>query len=264
MPEWNIMNIWNIGNIWDIGVFSIAAIAFTIFWGRILWYFDEKSNLLPRFIFYFMTFTRMTFPEIKSLILSFIYYIFGLLGGLAFSFSYHIDIVRLFDFRVQFIPLILLGIMAQISLANFFISIYLKIMKHKRINPFLEIQNSPWISGILRLPKFFVPLAPVVGGLMEEFFFRGILLIILIMKLFVQPLMAIIFVTVLFLMEQWLQLRTPVQRIIIGLGSFAISLVGGILVIYTGSIIPAAIAHMSFVVFYFGYSTPTSASIWIK
>ncbi|HLP58329.1 MAG TPA: hypothetical protein VK186_05840, partial [Candidatus Deferrimicrobium sp.] len=204
MPDWNIF------------VFIAAAGLFVVLWGRILWYFDEKSNLLPRFIFYLMTFTRMTFPEIKSLLLSLIYYIFGLVGILAFSFLYRIDMAGLFGFKIHFIPLIVLGIMAQISLANFFISIYLQGIKHKRINPFLEIQNSPWISGIMKLPKFFIPFAPVIGGLLEEFFFRGILLIILVTRLAVPPFLAILFVTFLFLVEQWLQLRTAVQRIMIG------------------------------------------------
>ncbi|HLP60471.1 MAG TPA: hypothetical protein VK186_16645, partial [Candidatus Deferrimicrobium sp.] len=84
------------------------------------------------------------------------------------------------------------------------------------------------------------------------------LLVILVTRLAVSPFLAILLVTFLFLVEQWLQLRTAVQRIMIGFGSFAISLIGGILVIYTGSIIPAAVAHMSFVVFYFGYSTGKS------
>lgn len=244
MPDW-----------FSLTIFCAAAALFAVLWGRVLWYFDEKSNLLPRFIFYLMTFTRMTFPEIKSLLLSLIYYAFGMVGVLAFSLAYHLDITGIFGFRLHFIPLILLGIMAEISLANFFISIYLQGVRHKRINPFLEIQNSPWISGIMKLPRAFIPFAPVIGGLMEEFFFRGILLIILVTKLSLSPFPAIGIVTVLFLVEQWLQLRTAVQRIMIGFGSFAISLIGGILTIYTGSIIPAAVAHMSFVVFYFGFST---------
>ncbi len=246
MPEWNLLPL--------LG-FIIAVTIFTIVWGRILWYFDEKTNLLPRFIFYLMTYLRMTFPEIKSLLLSIIYYSFGIIGILVFSISYHVDMAGLFHFRFLFLLLILLGIMAQVSLANLFISLYLKIIRHKRINPFFEIQNSPWISGIMRLPKFFIPFAPVIGGLLEEFFFRGVILIILVTKFTVSPLLAIGIITFLFMVEQWLQLRTAAQRIMIGLGSLAISFIGGILVIYTGSIIPAAVSHMFFVVFYFRYST---------
>jgi hypothetical protein len=70
MPEWNLLPL--------LG-FIIAVTIFTIVWGRILWYFDEKTNLLPRFIFYLMTYLRMTFPEIKSLLLSIIYYSFGII-----------------------------------------------------------------------------------------------------------------------------------------------------------------------------------------
>ncbi|MGE5341232.1 MAG: type II CAAX prenyl endopeptidase Rce1 family protein [Candidatus Omnitrophota bacterium] len=244
--------------------FIVAAFLFTLLWGRILWYFDEKSKRINRLVFYLMTFTRLTFPEIKSLVLSLIYYVFGVTGMLIFSMAYRIDLLKLFTFKFHFFPLILLGIIAEITLSIFSTHIYLKSVQGKRVNPFAEIHEAPWINGILKLPRALVPIAPVLGGLMEEIFFRGILLVILVTQLSISPMISILMVTGLFLVEQWIQLRTLAQRIMIGLGSFSISFIGGILVIYTGSIIPAAIAHMSFVIFYFGYSFKTSSGYSFK
>ena len=54
----------------------------------------------------------------------------------------------------------------------------------------------------------------------------------------------------LFLLEQLVQLRTPFQAMIISGSCVAISLVGGLLVLQTGSVIPAALCHASFVIFF--------------
>jgi membrane protease YdiL (CAAX protease family) len=242
------------GTALPILIFIIASIVFTAAWGIVLWFFAEKSKLLTRFIFYLMSFTRKSFPEIRSIILSLVYFSAGILGVLVFAGIYHLDIPGMFTFQVRFIPLILLGITAEISLASFFIGVYIETLHDKRINPKTEIRDIPWIDGLCKLPPSLLAIFLVIGGLIEEFFFRGILLLILVKRMAVSPWAALGWVTILFLVEQLLQLRTKTQAAILGFGCIAISLVGGLLVLYTGSIIPAGLSHASFVIFFFGYS----------
>lgn len=241
-----------------VPIFFVAVVMFSIFWGRILWYCDEGSKGVTRVVFFLMTFTRRTFPEIKSMLLSIIYYVFGLFGILFFGFSYHVDVMQLFVFKWYYVWLSILGIIAEISLAHFLTNLYLKSMGEKRINPVMEVRNMPWISGILKMPRFFIPIAPALGGMMEEIFFRGVLLLILIRVLSVSSWLSIGFITLVFLIEQWIQLRTSVQRFMIGFGSFSISFIGGLLVLISGSIVPSILSHVSFVIFYFGYSLKSS------
>jgi len=237
-------------------LFIIVSTAFTITWGKVLWFFAEKSKLLTKFIFYLMTFLRMPFPQIKSIMLSLIYFSFGILGALVFAGIYDLNIYDLFTFNLRFVPLIFLGIIAEISLTGLFVGIYLETLHDKRVDPGAEIRDIPWIDGIGKLPRLLFTPFLVTSAFLEEFFFRGILLFILVKKLSVPvpPWLALGWVTLLFLFEQLLQLKTRTQVAILSCGSFAISLVGGLLVLYTGSIIPAGLSHASFVIFFFGYS----------
>lgn len=233
-------------------LFIIISTVYTIAWGRVLWFFAEKSKLLTRFIFYLMTFSRMPFPQIQSIILSLIYFSFGIFGALVFAGIYDLNIFDLFTINRHILFLIFPGIIAEISLTGLLVGIYLETLHDKRVDPQAEIRSIPWIEGIGRLPGLLVPPFLATSAFLEEFFFRGILLLILVKKLPVSPWLALAWITILFILEQLLQLRTRTQAAILGLGSFAISLVGGLLVLYTGSIIPAGLSHASFVVFFFG------------
>jgi hypothetical protein len=85
---------------------------------------------------------------------------------------------------------------------------------------------------------------------LEEIFFRGIILAILVRELRVNASIGIALVGDLFGFQQLVQLRTWYQAAIIGSSCISISLVGGMLALLTGGVVPAAIAHASFVVFY--------------
>lgn len=235
-------------------IFIIVATAFSIIWGRLSLYFHENPKLSTRLVFYLMSFSKMTSPEIKSIILGMNYILFGIIGGLLFTGIYNLSVSNMIGFDIQYVSLILMGIIAEISLTNFFVSIYMRFSQDKKVKPAVEIQNIPWVSGIAKSPKLLVPFAMAISGFIEEFFFRGILLLILVEKLLVPPWIALMLVAILFLLEQLMQLKSSIQMAVIGCGCIAISLVGGVLVLYTHSIIPAGLCHASFVIFYLGYS----------
>jgi hypothetical protein len=61
---------------------------------------------------------------------------------------------------------------------------------------------------------------------------------------------AIVVAGTLFVLQQLIQVQTPFQAMVIGSSCVAISLVGGLLVVFSGSILPALISHGSFVLFF--------------
>jgi membrane protease YdiL (CAAX protease family) len=119
-----------------------------------------------------------------------------------------------------------------------------------RPEQFAEVQEIPWIKGLWAFPPRFVPAAAALGGVVEEVFFRGVLLRIMTDLLAVDPPAAVALAGALFCLEQLLQVRTRFQALLIGAGCAAISLVGGLLVVLTGSVVPAVLCHASFVVFH--------------
>jgi membrane protease YdiL (CAAX protease family) len=95
-----------------------------------------------------------------------------------------------------------------------------------------------------------MPVAAVLAAVVEETFFRGVLLRVITDRLLLSPWVAMVRTGDLFIFQQLLQVRTGFQALVIGCGCAAISLVGGSLVVLTGSVVPAIIAHGSFVLFF--------------
>jgi membrane protease YdiL (CAAX protease family) len=197
-----------------------------------------------------MGFTRRGYHEVKALLLSAIYYLFGLLAAFAlwamFSFGHPIGI----GLSLTHVPLIILGIIAQISISSLLVTLYWEVGPVAPADRFAELKNIPWIKGIMDLPPRLAPVAAGLGGVVEEFVFRGVALQIMIQELEMPVYPAIAVAGALFLFQQLLQVHTQFQAVLIGAGCIAISLVGGVLVAYTGSVMPALLCHASFVVFY--------------
>lgn len=106
------------------------------------------------------------------------------------------------------------------------------------------------MKGLRDLPPKAVVVGAALGAMVEELFFRGVLVLILTQKLLVAPWLAVMIAGALFVLEQLVQLRTAFQAMVIGSSCVAISLVGGLLVVATGSVVPAVLCHVSFVVFF--------------
>jgi membrane protease YdiL (CAAX protease family) len=235
-------------------LFIIYSTIFAIAWAYSLWFFAAKSLLLRKLVFYLMSFVRMTFPQTHSLVLSLIYFCAGIAGIFVFADMYGLKIWGMLTFNIRFIPLIILGILAEVSLAGFSANLYLGGLSDKNTDLWHEVQSIPWISGLMKLPDILMFPAIGIAASLEEFFFRGVLLLVMTKKLFFSPWVALSLATVFFLLEQLLLLKTHIQIAIISCGCLAISIVGGLLVLYTGSIFPALLCHISFVIFYFGYA----------
>jgi hypothetical protein len=230
--------------------FAAAMVIICVVWGRVLWFFSERFSGFNSCVFFVMNFTRREYHEVKSILLSAIYYLVGLVMALAVwgMFGLHRPIG--FGIAPEHIPLIALGIVGQVSLSNLLVSLYCAISSKTSFDSFAEIKNIPWIAGVRNLPSGSAPVAAALGGVVEELFFRGVVLQIMIQVLAMPPYFAIAAAGALFLVQQLLQVQTFFQAVLIGAGCVAISLVGGLLVVISQSVTPALLCHASFLVFF--------------
>jgi hypothetical protein len=230
--------------------FLITVLIVCALWGRILWFFADHFRSFNSFVFFIMNFTRRGHREIKALLLGAIYYLFGLLAAFAlwaaFAFGQQIG----FGLSVADVPLIALGVVGQISLSNLLVSLYCELVPGTSARQFDELRSIPWIRGIMDLPPRLAPASAAFGGVVEELFFRGVVLQIMVQELRMPAFFAVAATGALFLFQQMLQVQTRFQAVLIGAGCIAISLVGGILIMCSASVVPALLCHASFVVFY--------------
>jgi hypothetical protein len=233
-----------------LGAFLAGATVVSVIWGLSLWYFYERSQLLRHWIFFVMGFTRRRSEEVRAVLLSAVYYVIGLLASLLFVGAFGLSPVAMFSFSATHLPLAILGIVGEISLSNLLVDFGCKVTGQGKPEKFAELKEIPWMKGLRDLPPKAVVVGAALGAMVEELFFRGVLVLILTQKLLVAPWLAVMIAGALFVLEQLVQLRTAFQAMVIGSSCVAISLVGGLLVVATGSVVPAVLCHVSFVVFF--------------
>ncbi len=242
-----------------IAPFLAATLIVTVLWGHALWYLDERSPALRRWVFAAMAWTRWRSGEARALILSVIYCGLGLSASLLLSVAFGLPLAHFVTLPPAHFGPIVLGVVAEISLASLFGSLSSRLNGQGRREQSAEIADIPWMKGLRQLPPIAVPIVAALAGAVEEVFFRGVVLLILTSKLRFPPSVALVLAGTLFLLEQLVQLRTPFQAMIVGGGCVAISLVGGLLVLQTDSVVPAALCHASFVIFFMSPSPGTAA-----
>ncbi|VAW97071.1 hypothetical protein MNBD_GAMMA22-225 [hydrothermal vent metagenome] len=234
----------------SIILYLVFATSFILVWGKMLWYLDERSNALRSWVLLIMSFVGSDMQAVKTVLLSVLYYTCGLIGCVIFALFFTINFSVFFSFSWQSLALTLIGIIAEVSLANLLISLYLAFARNKSPERFKELSSIPWIAGLKNVPSSITVLLAASAGAVEELFFRGILLYVMLYNFLLTPILAVVIVTLLFLAQQLIQLKTVFQCIVIASGCISISIVGGLLLIYTQSIIPAIICHVFFVVFF--------------
>jgi membrane protease YdiL (CAAX protease family) len=232
-----------------VGGAVAAGIVVSVLWGRSLWYLDERSEAFRRGVFFVMGFSRRKLGEVRALLLSGIYYSLGLLAALLLALVFGLKASSLVSFSAAQVGITVLGIVGEISLANLLID-FSCLVTRQGPERFAEIVEIPWMKGLQQLPAAVVPFAAALGGVVEEFVFRGVLLCILTERLAVGVFAAVAITTVLFCLQQLMQVRTVFQAMVMTCSCVAISVVGGLLVALTGSVIPALLAHASFVIFF--------------
>lgn len=233
-------------------IFLILASTFSLIWGCTLWFFAEKQPFIKSLCFRLMSYSRMTFEQFKSTVLALIYYLSGGLVCCLFIMIYRLDFLIYLKFSLKIGFVTMLGIVATLTLTNLLTQIFwLFIPSHINIQE--QIKNVPWIEGILKLPKGLKVFSPGIAAIVEEFFFRGTIFLIMTTILSINTWIAICITAILFIFQQSIQTRTFYQAAAIGIGSLAISITGCLLILATGSIISSIICHLAFLFFFFRY-----------
>ena len=243
-----------------VGGFMTAATLIALVWGRALWYLTERTQVVRSWVFFAMGYTQRQFSEVRALLLSAIYYALGLLAALLLAIAFRLHLPSLISFAPSHVAWTLLGIVGEISLANLLIDLSVRLTGTGSPERTMELRDIPWMKGIRELPPAAVPFAAAIGGVVEEIFFRGIVLRIMTDRLAIAPMLAVAIAGALFVFQQLVQLQTPFQAMVIGAGCISISLVGGILVVQTGSILPALLSHASFVLFFMSQGNAAPAN----
>lgn len=240
-----------------LAVTLAAAAAAAVAWGRALWFLDQRSAAFQRVVLGVLGFTRRPASEVRSALLSAVYCAAGLLVAALFAALWHVPVGRLLAPAAEQVPLVVLGIVAEVALASLLVMLWCAATGAGR-ERFAELAEVPWMAGLRALPGAAAPAAGAVAGVVEELFFRGVLLAALLAR-GVAPWVAVTLAGALFVIQQLVQVRTGFQAAVIGAGCMAISGVGGLLVLASGSVLPAVVCHVAFVVFFLGRPAETAA-----
>jgi membrane protease YdiL (CAAX protease family) len=240
--------------------FLAAVTAATIVWARSLWYLSERSSLPRRAVFFVLGRSHRAPGEIRACVLSLVYYGLGLLAILLFVTAFKFPLSTIAGFRVDDVPWVVIGAVGEISLSCLLVELGCRFTGNQ-VERYAEIGDIPWMKALGQLPPTVAPAMAALAGAIEEAFFRGALLGILTRTLFVAPLPAVVIAGGLFCLGQLLQVQTTFQAMVIASASIAISVLGGLLVMARGSVVPAILCHISFVVFFFTQGLPRKRTL---
>ncbi len=200
--------------------------------------------------FYVMSQTNEDHTTVESKLLGSFYVGSFLISMLVASLVFNFNLLPYFTIEMKYLPYIFIGILAELSLSGFLIAIAYFFAPKVQWNA--EIGSIPWIDSIKNVADGKGFLIPLIGAFFEETLFRGYIYIILRTRFselnFIIPMLIS---AGLFGFQQALNTTSRLQGISLVLGGLAVDSVGCLLIEYTGSFLPALIAHEFFVVFYF-------------
>lgn len=238
----------------EFWIFLAFFLAYVTVWARIASIINGGqlggSKFIRQLSYRIMGVLDTDYDITYSSIMAFIYYLGAILGILVIFLLYGKNIISYLYIDSGYIYFIVIGSLAEISLTGLINGFFNAFAKEAGINTIDEIRKIKWITGISLMPKWSMSLVAAFGGFFEEIIFRGVFMIVTINQYHIAAWIAIILSVMLFLYHQIIQLDTPTQKCIIGSASVIISVVGALMVVHTGSILPAVLAHTSFVIFY--------------
>lgn len=112
-----------------------------------------------------------------------------------------------------------------------------------------NINKVAWIESTMEFPKQIAWIFPFSSACIEELFFRGACFFAF-TGVGINPYIAMIIVTIMFVFNQVYLVDNKVQAIVIGVGSMFLSILGCFVAGLTGTVIPSMIAHAIYAVFF--------------
>ena len=234
----------------SLGIFIISTTLYTVLWGKTIDIL-VKSKLVTKFAKFIMNYSRMKLDQIKFYIIWFGYLFMSLFGTILFSLVYKINLFNIINVNnFKYIAIFsLIGFIVQLSASSMILTVISLIKRD--INWYKVISDINWVKFGNKLPKALKPLYPLSGAFFEEIYFRGCIFLILITKFnFLGITGALIIVAMLFIIQQVINTQSFYQAVSMSIGALCISIVGCILILATGSFLPALICHELYVLFY--------------
>lgn len=190
-----------------------------------------------------------------------IYYLgFAVIGILLAAIQTHGLIWSIFQLNLttENLLVILLGIFSAFSLSYFLSDIFSIVKKNDK----KQANEIRWVKGIKRFPTGLSYLVTVISSFIEEIFFRGVVLFLIVNVCGLNYLIAGIISFLLFTYAQLKYTDTLNQAMIILNSCITITAVSTVLIAVTHSIIPSMVMHGSFVMFYtFSKDAATKSSM---
>lgn len=215
--------------------------------------FVADKKFIRDICFFLMKYIKRDYNFIYAFLMAFIYFLNLLIFSVIISLFYNVNIFPYFLIKREYIAYIFVGVIGELSLIAViasFLFIFPFMRKGKSIGE--EISSIPWVKSVWSVPPSFRWILVVSSAFLEEVFFRGVLYIMLRVKFpNVSFIIFIIIVSFIFSVEQVLQTVNFKQGFVLWTSSIVISVVGCLLLEYTGSLIPALVSHISFVIYYF-------------
>lgn len=118
-----------------------------------------------------------------------------------------------------------------------------------------------WVREIMALPRRWRWVVPMASAGVEELFFRGVFLVGLLAYGAPVP-VAVLLSGAVFVLGQVVLTESRLAALVLGVSAVVLSVLCGLLVVVTGSVLPAVIVHASFAGFYtnLGAGRPVSVA----
>lgn len=234
----------------QLGVFLSLALLYSIFYGMVIRKFPT-STLATNIACKILPHTTMTLDQIKFYLIWFGYLFTGMGGMFIFTMLYGVNLMKyipasdIFDTALY----TLIGFVTQFEISSFLL-VLISAAKTE-INWYRVVGEIEWVkisNKLNRRQRFFYVIS---SALFEELLFRCSFFLILVTQFpFVHPFVAIGLTTFLFIIEQVICVQNRIQAVAMTTGSIAISIIGCLLIVTTGSILPAILCHEMYVIFY--------------
>lgn len=155
------------------------------------------------------------------------------------------------------IPPTALAILGAAALTAFAMSVVLAV--RPTVDIAAAVSSVEWIGQVMVLPARWRWLVPAASAAVEEFFFRGVLCGGLLLA-GAPAWTAIAVAGAAFTLAQVLLTERALQALVLAVSSAVLSVVGGLLLVVTGSVLPAIVTHAAFAAFYAGGSGSSASS----
>lgn len=233
-----------------LAVTLLSMTAASVIMGRIMFWLDG-TGFINRLSRKAMGHINWDHGEIRVSLTGMWYYIVPAVAATVFCIAFRYDIFRYLYISPEYLGYIPITVLAEMSIVTM-MSGSLTLFSSKA-DWAGDIGEISWIQSIHQRNRKIAPLVPILGALVEEFFFRGTVFLILYTEF---PMLgfpgAAGVSALLFTMEQALFTNSLRQCLSMVLASLGISFVACVSTAYTGSFLPCLLAHECFLVFYFG------------